>query len=151
VNAASGIRIEQVVGSLPPALTPLAAQARSEGFRHLDRLIADWEAGALRFDRPGEVLLAAYTGPDLVGVGGLTVEDSLPDAFRVRRVYVGPACRHRGVGRLLVETLLRRVPTVAVTLNAGNTDAASFWEKLGFARHPGDGFTHIRSSPRGRS
>lgn len=147
--AGSNMRIVPVADSLPAGLPALAAQARSEGLRHLDRLIADWASGALRFERPGEVLLAAYCGPDLVGMGGLTVEDSLRGAFRMRRLHVERSCRNRGVGRGLVETLLRRLPAeaVAVTVNVGNADAGTFWERIDFARHSGSGFTHIRYLP----
>lgn len=146
MDAARDIRIADVGESLPTSLPSLAAQARSEGFRHLDRLLADWESGALRFDRPGEVLLAAHCGPDLAGIGGLTVEEELRNALRMRRLYVARSCRNRGIGRRLVESLLRQAPdgTVAITLNAGNPDAEAFWEKLGFTRHSGDGFTHLR-------
>lgn len=53
------IRIVEVVGALPAGLASLAEQARREGHGHLDRLIADWNSGAMRFDRPGEALLVA--------------------------------------------------------------------------------------------
>jgi GNAT superfamily N-acetyltransferase len=99
----------------------------------------------VRFDRPGEVLLIVYSGDELVGVGGLTVEPKLPNAFRMRRFYVAPSCRGHGVGMQLAERLMGLAGSAEVlTVNAGDEEAAQFWERLGFTKTTGDGFTHVR-------
>ena len=145
MRAKGDIRIIEVTDSLPAGLSSLAEQARDEGHRHLDRLIADWTSGALRFERPGEALLAAHIADELVGVGGLAVEPRLQSAFRMRRFYVLPSFRNRGIGGHLAQTLIQRAATSAeaLTVNAGDEDAGRFWEMVGFARITGDGFTHI--------
>lgn len=51
----------------------------------------------VRFDHPGESLLAAHHAGELVGVGGVTAEP-LAGRYRMRRFYVRPAFRHRGIG-----------------------------------------------------
>ena len=96
MRAKGDIRIIEVTDSLPAGLSSLAEQARDEGHRHLDRLIADWTSGALRFERPGEALLAAHIADEFVGVGGLAVEPRLQSAFRMRRFYVLPSFRGPG-------------------------------------------------------
>ena len=91
-----GADIVEVIDALPAGLAPLAKQARHEGHRHLDRLIADWNSGSMRFDQPGEALLAAFIGDELVGIGGLTVEPRLRKALRMRRFCVLPSFRGHG-------------------------------------------------------
>ena len=144
MRAKGDIRIIEVTDSLPAGLSSLAEQARDEGHRHLDRLIADWTSGALRFERPGEALLAAHIADEFVGVGGLAVEPRLQSAFRMRRFYVLPSFRGQGIGGHLAQTLMRRAASAeALTVNAGDDDAGRFWEMLGFVRISGNGFTHI--------
>ena len=82
----------------------------------LFNLAPDWEACATRFDREGEALLAARVNGVLAGIGGLTVEPVMPSALRMRRFYVRPAFRRRGVGRQLAMALLARAkPTQLIT------------------------------------
>ena len=69
----TSVRIEPVREQLPSGFDALQAEAAAEGYRHLDRLAADWLSGTTRFDRDGEALLAAYRDGVLVGIGGLTL------------------------------------------------------------------------------
>src|SRR5436190_24023588 len=85
-----------------------ARKRATEGYRHLDRLGADWAAGTTRFDREGEALLAAYSDGTLAGIGGLTIDPADPDALRLRRFYVARAARRSGIGRALAQVLLKR-------------------------------------------
>ena len=55
----SNVMIKQVVSVLPVEFDELRAEASAEGYRFLDRLATDWASGTMRFDRPGEALLAA--------------------------------------------------------------------------------------------
>ena len=79
----------------------LRAEARSEGHSFVERLAADWEAHRMRFDRHGEVLLAARVTGVLAGIGGLTIEPGMPGALRMRRFYVRARFRRAGIGRTL--------------------------------------------------
>jgi hypothetical protein len=72
-------------------------EARAEGHQFLDRLASDWASGAMRFDRPGEALLAAYSEGVLAAIGGITIDPIVPDALRMRRFYVRPAFRRAGL------------------------------------------------------
>jgi GNAT superfamily N-acetyltransferase len=119
-------------------------EARAEGHQFLDRLASDWASGAMRFDRPGEALLAAYSQGVLAAIGGITVDPIVAEALRMRRFYVRPAFRRTGIGReialALLEGALQRVRVV--TLNAA-VKSVPFWHTLGFVPQARDGHTHV--------
>jgi len=143
------VQIEVVNGTLPAGLPALRAEARREGYRFLERLASEWEAGAVRFDRPGEALLAAYMAGVLAGIGGLTLDPVVPGALRMRRFYVHPAFRRHGIGRGLAVALLQLPGTAgrSLTVNAGTAEAPVFWEALGFVAERRHGHTHVRIPP----
>jgi GNAT superfamily N-acetyltransferase len=95
------IRLERVIDALPAGFAVLRAEARANGHSMLDTLASEWASGATRFDRPGEMLVAAYVDGVLAGVGGVTLEPAMPGALRMRRFYVCLAHRRHGVGRAL--------------------------------------------------
>jgi GNAT superfamily N-acetyltransferase len=138
------VQLQPVVDELPADFDTVRAEARAEGYRFLDRLASDWASGAMRFDRPGEALLAAYSDGVLGAVGGITLDPIVPDALRMRRFYVRPAFRRTGIGReialALLEGALQRVRVV--TLNAA-VESVPFWEALGFVTEVRDGHTHV--------
>src|SRR5438874_5887165 len=114
-------QLDRITKRLPTGFDRLQAEAHAEGFRSLDRLAADWAAGTMRFDRAGEVLLAARSNGELAGIGGLTIDPADPAALRMRRFYVGQRFRRCGVGRRLVAALLEEaVRTVTVNAGAGS-------------------------------
>jgi len=130
---------------LPPEIAGLASEARREGHLHITRLIDEWSAGDNRFERDGERLLGAYVGEVLAGVGGMAVEAAISGALRMRRFYVHPEMRGRGIGRMLALALLDHARSFCtiVTVHAGNEGAAKFWEALGFQPRGWHGYTHI--------
>jgi GNAT superfamily N-acetyltransferase len=139
------LELQPVRDALPAGFDALRADALAEGFRQVERLAADCEAGGTRFDRDGEALLAVRLHGVLVGIGGLTIEPVVPGALRMRRFYVRPAFRRIGVGRHLVTALLAHVDgDRSITVNAAPASIA-FWESLGFNPDPRDGHTHILS------
>ena len=139
------IRLEPVVAALPHGFAELRAEARTAGYNMLDTRAREWASGAMRFNRPGEALFAAYADAVLAGIGGLTLEpaipDELPGALRMRRFYVGVRHRRAGVGRALAAALLGAAPGRTVTVNAAPGSEA-FWEALGFVADRRDGRTH---------
>ena len=98
----------------------------------------------MRFDREGEVLLAARFDADLAGIGGLTIDPALPGALRMRRFYVGKSFRRNGIGRALAEKLLAhaRASGARVTVNAA-AGSGLFWVSLGFVSDLRNGHTHV--------
>ena len=136
------VLIVRVDPALPAGFNTLRAAADAEGYRFLRRLADDWCSGAMRFDRPGEALLAARSGETLAAIGGLTSDPFVPDALRMRRFYVGAAFRRSGIGRRLATALLERAGRRRVTCNAA-IGSVPFWESLGFIADPRDGHTHV--------
>jgi GNAT superfamily N-acetyltransferase len=136
------IRLERVVDALPAGFEALRAEANAGGFGMLDTLAADWSSGAMRFDQPGELLLAAYIDDALAGIGGLTQEPAIPGALRMRRFYIALTYRRAGIGRALADALLRQTPARTITCNAA-PGSESFWQALGFVPDRRDGRTHI--------
>ena len=114
----------------------------------VNRLLADFHAGTNRFDAPGEVLCAHFLGQVIVAIAGLNQESDLSfgRSGRIRRLYVLPQFRGRGLARGLVEELTRCAASHfdRLTANVGTLDARGFYEHLGFVpvQHPG--ITHIK-------
>jgi GNAT superfamily N-acetyltransferase len=121
---------------LPPGLAEVVAESEAAGFRFLRRLVDEWASGANRFDRPGEALFAAVSGPRVVGVCGLNVDPYAGESGvgRVRRLYVLSACRRQGVGRLLLRAVVAaaRGHFRLLRLRAEGEAAGWFYEALGF-------------------
>ncbi len=116
----------------PALLARLVPLATAEGFHHLERLVTEWADGTNRFECDGEAILIIDVGGITVACGGLTRQREA--LGRVRRVYVDPAFRRQGLGRLLLEPLVEhaRRSFDALVLYADNPDAARFYERLGF-------------------
>ncbi len=140
----AAVRLQRVIGALPSGFEALRAEAQAEGYRHLDRLAADWAAGAVRFDREGEALFVAYANGALAGIGGLTIDPAMPGALRMRRFYIGTRFRRSGIGHQLATALLDQATRTGrpVTVNAA-ARSEPFWESLGFVRQLRDGHTHV--------
>lgn len=138
------MRISTVTGKLPAMFDALRQEACNEGHRFLERLAVDWASGVMRFDRDGELLLAAHCDGVLAGMGGITLDPVTPGPLRMRRFYIRPAFRRQGIGRSLAAALLERsmLTGSTVTVNAGTADAPAFWESLGFLPDARDGHTH---------
>ena len=114
----------------------------------VNRLLTDFRSGTNRFDAPGEVLFAYLSGIRVVAVAGLNQEpdEGMHRTGRIRRLYVLPKFRGRGLARGLVqhielaaETHFRRI-----TVNVGILDAGGFYEHLGFSRSDDSGITHVK-------
>jgi len=119
-----------------PGIERLRSEALGEGYNFVETLIEECATGTNRYDRPGETLLGCFDGDALVAVGGLNIDPFAndPDVGRVRRVYVRPAWRNRGIGCALVAALveLARGRFRRVRLRAENADAARLYERMGF-------------------
>jgi hypothetical protein len=68
MSSIAPVRLEPVVDKLPADFEIVRREARAEGYAFLDRLADDWASGMIRFDRPGEALLAAYSGGVLAAI-----------------------------------------------------------------------------------
>src|SRR5580765_3880684 len=102
----STLRLEPVIDQLPADIDAMRAEANAEGYQFVERLHREWEENVVRFREADETLLAAYMDGTLVAIGGITRDPVVPDAMRMRRLYVRHPYRGRGVGRRLTEALL---------------------------------------------
>jgi GNAT superfamily N-acetyltransferase len=138
------MRLERVVTELPAGFDVLREEACAQGYRHVERLADEWMAGAMRFDREGEALIAAHLDEDLAGIGGLSIDPYEPGALRMRRFYVRAPFRRAGIGRAIAENLLAQARALhrPVTVNAG-AGSDLFWRSLGFVPEARNGHTHV--------
>jgi GNAT superfamily N-acetyltransferase len=122
--------------------------AASEGVNFMTRLLAEWRSGVNRFDKPGEWLLGAFEDGRMVGLGGLTIDPYLPagDVGRLRRLYVAPSVRRRGIGAALVDALLQHASGRfrLVRLTTDTQAAADFYLRCGFSQVDDNSATHVK-------
>jgi GNAT superfamily N-acetyltransferase len=122
--------------------------SQSEGHNMVNRLLTDFRAGENRFDAPGERLFVHLSGNGVLAVAGLNREPDgrLPFAGRVRRLYVAPDCRGRGLGRSLVTAIIAAAEPYfkMLTVNVGKLDSWGFYEHLGFTPDGHPNITHTR-------
>lgn len=140
------ISIEKI--ELPvPGMECLHAEARAEGYDFIQTLVDEWAKVQNRFDAPGEILCGHLDRSLLVAVGGLNCDPfaGRSEMGRIRRVYVRPAWRNKGIGRALVTTLVNHARSHfrCVRLRAENMNAARLYEGIGFAPVASSYATHI--------
>ncbi len=123
----------------PNAASRPLEESELEGLRFVRRLVDEYASGANRFAAPGEALLGAYR-PELIGVCGLNRDPYTddPSIGRVRRLYVSPRCRRRGVGRALVDAIIREAGRHyrVLVLRADGPAACAFYRALDFSAGP---------------
>ena len=127
------MQVVRLQDGLPEDFDCLRAAAAAEGWRHMDRLAAEVAAGTPAF----LALFAVREGGSFAGIGGLTEEPSPDDevpALRLRRVYVHPDARRRGVGRTLASALIQEgLDSVRrLTVHTDDPRAEAFWRAQGF-------------------
>lgn len=134
------------IDGVDPAIGPLLDSAACEGHLFVRRLIDDWQTGANRFDRAGEVFLGAFLDGNLAGIGGLNRDPYAADGGtgRLRHVYVSPNARRSGVGRRLVLRLISygRDTFQVLRLRTVTPEGAAFYAALGFGESDESDATH---------
>ena len=141
------IDLRQMANELPAGFEGLLDASLTEGVRNLARLGEDWRSGLERFDRNGSALFAAFQGELLIGIAGTSREQNYSSpAMRMRRLFVRPDWRRKGVARLLAQRCMSRGLAFANTLtcNARASPAAGpFWESMGFRPVDFRDVTHV--------
>ncbi|ATC25067.1 GNAT family N-acetyltransferase [Caulobacter vibrioides] len=129
------LQLVRIFDELPDGFGDLVAEASGEGVRNMALLAEGWRAAA-RFQDDGEALFAAFLAGALAGIGAMTPEPAaLEPARRLRRFYVRPDMRRRGVATALASALIHEGfdSVRLLTVNARASDAAApFWEAQGF-------------------
>lgn len=145
------LQLVRLVDELPDGFDDVVAEASGQGVRNMALLSEGWAKGA-RFQGDGEALLAAFLVGELAGIGALSVEPAASEpARRLRRFYVRPAMRRRGVATALASALIHEGFDCVglLTVNAAASEAAGpFWEAQGFVADATGPWTHvIRRTP----
>jgi GNAT superfamily N-acetyltransferase len=138
--------------SLPlPGLEELRAEAELQHFRFVERLISDWNSGLNTFNQPGEIFIGAHEGGHLIALGGLNKDPYAPgdDTGRIRHLYVLAKWRGRGVGRALVDCLLKAAAGrfSEIRLRTNTPEASNFYSRCGFDRIDDETASHRRKIP----
>ena len=125
----------------------LRLEASREGFGFIDRLAAEWQDGANRFDGPGEMFLGVFEkGGAMVAVGGLNRDFAYPSGVgRLRHLYVRRAFRGQGIASALVERLEAHAKETfrTIRLRTDTADAARFYTKRGYEPVDSETATHV--------
>ncbi|MCV9910050.1 GNAT family N-acetyltransferase [Brucella sp. HL-2] len=143
-DTASPLEIKRIT-SLPIGFELFLKEAASEGFNNMSTLQSEWNDGSNIFDRPGEILALATINGEPAGIGGITRDFIDSTWLRMRRFYVRPAYRRRGVGRGIAHFVLNHALqfNAQISLYADGAEARTFWPTLGFVETDRQSTTHI--------
>jgi GNAT superfamily N-acetyltransferase len=125
---------------------PLLVEAETEAYRFMERLRREWLSGIETFDKPGEILVGAFDGAVLIGVGGVSLDpyDPRPGLARLRHLYVLPRWRNQGVGEKLIACLVSHAKDHFAALRLSSQERPSrLYERLGFSPEEAFKQTHI--------
>ena len=120
----------------------LVTESQTEGYRHLTRLLDEYESGINRFNEPGEALFITIFKTSIIGICGLNRDPYSKNkrVGRVRRFYISRPFRRTGVAQKLMKfvTDLARENFEILVLKTDNPIADIFYKKLGFIDKPYD-------------
>jgi len=123
--------------------------AKSEHIQVVAKLISSWSDDKSFFGERGEGLWIAQSAVsgEVIGVGGITICPTRPECRRVRRFYIAPQWRRRGVATALAEQCIGRAKSFGistVTCHAAASEMApKFWESIGFVPVADSDITHV--------
>jgi N-acetylglutamate synthase-like GNAT family acetyltransferase len=129
---------------LPPDISFELLQASiRENFSPIQWLIDRWKDGQNQFSLPGEALYEARDGDQLIGICGINQDPYVNSELRlgrIRRLYVLPEYRRKGVGRKLVMRAIADAHSHFSEINLRTFDiqSARFFEAIGFAMVEGN-------------
>lgn len=129
------IKIQQVFNLSSFNISSLAKDSIADGHKHIQRLTDDYKTGENTFMKPGESLFVALFENRVVGICGLNQYDCNDLTYgRIRRLYVKKNYRKLGIGRMLVEAVIKQAngKFEKLILRTDNPIACRFYESLGF-------------------
>lgn len=144
VSDSDAVEVRRIF-ELPDHFDQFLSEAASEGFDNMSVLQDEWRDGFNRFERPGEILALATIDGEMAGIGGITQDFVDSSWLRMRRFYVRPAYRRRGVGRKIALHVLEHARPFnrQIALYAGGPEAEAFWPTLGFGLIQRENTTHV--------
>ncbi|MBK0024512.1 GNAT family N-acetyltransferase [Ochrobactrum sp. S46] len=144
VGDSNAVVIRQIV-ELPVDFDRLLVEANAEGLDTMSVLQDQWRDRSNRFERSGEILALATIDNEVAGIGGITQDFVDNNWLRMRRFYVRPAYRRRGIGRKIAVFVLEHTKAFdrQIALYADGPEAEAFWATLGFHAIERDNTTHV--------
>ncbi|MDR7015425.1 GNAT family N-acetyltransferase [Acinetobacter sp. 3657] len=133
------LRIEKVL-DLPVQLDALIESSKIEGFRFLERLKYDFQNGENCFNQLGEALFTVYEQNRLIAICGLNQNPyddyDVNKVGRIRRFYIHPLYRRKGVGHHLLSYIERyaRAYFNELQLFTDTENAANFYQMMGYEK-----------------
>ena len=124
------------VTDISEGIRELAKIASLDGQRNVDTLVKEFDSGINRFNKPGEALFGAYEATSILGIGGINIDPYYESSTvaRVRRLFVKPDARRRGVATALMlqieETGRRHFSRLQLLTNSQT--ASRFYLSLGY-------------------
>lgn len=140
------MEIRRVKNLLDEDIGELHEESKKEGYNLIDKLINGFKDNTNTFNKTGECLIVYEVGNKVVAVCGLNIDPLNSRRGRIRRLYVLPSWRNKGVGTKLVKELIdySRLHFESVSVNMGNNKISKFYEKLGFKKYNEEqGITHL--------
>ena len=132
----SNVEIARIENLTFEELEPLLKESLFEGYSFIQKLWDGYQAGTNRFSSPGAALLGVYLDGHLIGIGGVQADPYLkrPEIGRLRHVYILRDYRRQGIGKRLVEALIRMASERfdLLTLRTLTAEAGAFYRALGF-------------------
>ncbi len=124
------------VTDLSEEIRELAKIASVGGYRNIETLVNEFDSGVNRFSKPGEALFGAYEPTSILGIGGINIDPYYGQATvaRVRRLFVKPDARRRGVATALmlqIEEIGRKYFS-KLRLFTNSETASRFYINLGY-------------------
>ena len=129
--------------------TPILSDSTAEGYGMVECLLRDYRQGKNQFNETGECLFALLEAHTVIGVAGLNIEpdSSFSNAGRIRRFYIVPSFRGKGLGKALLAVIESRAREYfgRLTVNVGTSGAYGFYESLGFETLESESITHLKN------
>ncbi|NHW35370.1 GNAT family N-acetyltransferase [Paenibacillus aceris] len=116
-------------------LSDLLWESTSEGFRHIQRFVHEYNTGINVFNLEGEALFECRMHHRIIGICGLNQDPNIGEGTgRVRRLYILPEFRRYGVGREMINAVIKRAGQSfeKLVLYTDNPVASRFYVTLGF-------------------
>ncbi|NHM30888.1 GNAT family N-acetyltransferase [Neobacillus terrae] len=129
--------VEKIKNLLSIEYSHLVLESKENGFRFLDRLVNDYKNGENTFDKDGESLFGVFNQQGtLIAIGGLNIDPFSGDekVCRLRRFYVSDAYRRKGIGTLLLNTIVSEAKNYfnVLVLHTDTEEAAKYYKAYGF-------------------
>ena len=141
-------KIRYIKNLLKEDIKELQKESKKEGYNIVNKLINDFKSGKNKFNKKREALIVCELDHKIVGICGLNIDPINSKRGRVRRLYVLPQYRNKGIGRKLVKEIINysRKHFKSISTNIGKLTISKFYEELGFKKYDKEKvITHLLS------